>query len=85
MQNRERVEGLLSELHEKYAVSETSAEQDALMAQLQSQLAEWEGPDAPDGSVVTTAELLIDQLEERHPQLSAGLREFVRMLGGIGI
>ena len=85
MHPKENVEGLLTELHEKYAVSETSAEQDALMAQLQSQLAEWEGPQPPDGSIVTTAELLIDNLEERHPHLSAGLREFVRMLGRIGI
>jgi len=85
MPQKQEMEGLLSALHEKYAASDTSPEQDALMAQLQAQLADWEGPQPPDGSVVTTAELLIDQLEERHPHLSAALREVVNLLGRIGI
>lgn len=85
MPHKEKMEGLLTELHEKYAASDTSPAQDALMAQLQSQLSDWDGPKPGDGSVVTTAELLIDELEERHPQLSAALRELVQALGRIGI
>lgn len=82
---RQHIEGLLTQLHEKFAVSDTSPQQEALLLQLQSQLADWEGPAAPDGSVVTTAELLVEELDERHPHLSQILREIVDALGRIGI
>jgi hypothetical protein len=82
---REKIEGLLSQLHEKFADSETSPEQEALMQQLQSQLSDWEGPKPADGSVVTTAEMLLEEVEEMHPQLSLLLREMLEALGNIGI
>ncbi len=82
---KQHIEGLLTQLHDKFATSDTSPEQEALMQQLQSQLSGWEGPEAPDGSVVTTAEMLLEELEERHPQLAQVLRELVDGLGKIGI
>lgn len=85
MQHKETLEGLLTQLHERLASTDTSAEQDALLAQLQAQLSEWDGPKPADGSVVTTAEMLLDTLRERHPQLSAVLREMLDTLGRIGI
>jgi hypothetical protein len=85
MPHKEKMEGLLSELHAKYAASDTSPAQDALMEQLQSQLAEWDGPKPADGSVITTAELLVEELKERHPQISAVLRELVQALARVGL
>ncbi|MDR0782073.1 MAG: DUF4404 family protein [Pseudomonadales bacterium] len=85
MPHKAKMEGLLSTLHEKYAASDTSLEQDALMEQLQAQLTDWEGPQPADGSIITTAELLVEALEERHPQVSAALRELLQALGRIGI
>ncbi|MDR2213838.1 MAG: DUF4404 family protein [Pseudomonadales bacterium] len=85
MQHKEKIAGLLENLHEKYATSDTSAEQDALMTQLQAQLSDWQGPPPADGSVITTAELLIEALEENHPHISGVLRELVDALGRIGI
>lgn len=82
---REHIEGLLTQLHEKFAGTETSPEQEALMEQLQSQLAGWDGPAPADGNVVTTAELLREELEENHPHLSQVLREIIDALGRIGI
>jgi hypothetical protein len=82
---REKIEGLLSQLHEKFADSDTSPQQEALMQQLQSQLSEWEGPKPADGSVVTTAEMLLEEVEEKHPQLSHLLKEILDALGNIGI
>jgi len=82
---KQHIEGLLTQLHEKFATSDTSPEQEALMQQLQGQLAGWEGPTPPDGSVVSTAELLLEELKERHPQLAEVLRELVDGLGRIGI
>jgi len=79
------IEGLLTQLHEKFASSETSPEQEALMQQLQAQLADWEGPAVADGSVVTTAEMLLEELKEKHPQLAEVLREVLDGLGKIGI
>ncbi len=79
------IEGMLSHLHDRFATSDTSPEQDALLQQLQSQLAEWEGPAPPDGSVVTTAEMLLAELENEHPQLSHVVRELIAALGRIGI
>lgn len=79
---KQHIEGLLSRLHEKFAGSETSAEQQALMQQLQSQL---EGAKAPDDSVVTTAELLLLELKDRHPVIAEALRELIEELGSIGI
>ena len=83
---KQHVEGLMSQLHEKFAsTDDTSPEQKALLMQLQSQLAEWEGPKPADGSVVTTAELLLEEIDERHPQLTHLIREILDALGKIGI
>jgi hypothetical protein len=82
--SKQHIEGLLSNLHEKFATSETSPQQEALMQQLRSQLTDWEGP-RPDGSVVSTAEQLVEELEEEHPHLSHAVRELLDALGKIGI
>lgn len=79
------IDGLLTQLHEKFATSDTSPEQEALLRQLQGQLANWEGPVPADGSVVNTAEMLLEELKERHPQLAEVLRELLDGLGKIGI
>ncbi len=82
---KHHITGLLSQLHDKLAASDRSPEQEALLLQLQSQLADWEGPAPPDGSVVNTAEMLLETLKEKHPQLSRVLGELIATLGRIGI
>jgi len=82
---KQQITGLLTQLHDRFAASDTSPQQEALLQQLQAQLADWEGPAAPDGNVVTTAELLLDELKDKHPQLAELLRELVDGLGKIGI
>jgi len=82
---KQHIDGLLTQLHDRFATSDTSPQQEALLQQLQAQMADWDGPAAPDGSVVTTAELLLDELKEKHPQLAEVLRELVDGLGKIGI
>ena len=79
---KQHIEGLLTRLHERFAGSETSAEQQALMQQLQNQI---EGPQAPDNSVITTAEMLLLELKDRHPLIAEALRELIEELGSIGI
>lgn len=82
---KQKVEGLLTQLHEKFADSDTSPEQEALLLQLKSQLAEWEGPLPADGNIVTTAEMLSEEVAEKHPQLAHIVRELLDVLGRLGI
>ncbi|HHX82929.1 MAG TPA: DUF4404 family protein [Pseudomonadaceae bacterium] len=82
---KEKVEGLLSLLHDKLNAADTSPQQDALLQQMQSHLADWEGPLPADGNIVATAELLRETLEEKHPHLSRILKEIIDALGRIGI
>ncbi len=82
---RQKINGLLTQLHERFADSETSPQQEDLMLQLHSQLAEWDGPKPADGNVVMTAELLLEEFKEKHPNLSLVVREIIDELGKIGI
>jgi hypothetical protein len=82
---RQKVEGLLTQLHERFADSDTSPQQEALLQQLQGQLAEWEGPVPADGNVVNTAELLLEEVREKHPHLSRIVTEILDVLGRLGI
>lgn len=79
------ITGLVTQLHDQLTSSETSPEQEALLLQLHSQLENWEGPPAPDGSIVSTAELVLEELEDNHPQLALVVREIIDALGRIGI
>jgi ABC-type transporter Mla subunit MlaD len=82
---RQKVEGLLTQLHERFADSDTSPQQEALLQQLQGQLEEWEGPLPADGNIVNTAELLLEEVQDKHPQLSRLVSELLDVLGRLGI
>ncbi|MES2624053.1 MAG: DUF4404 family protein [Pseudomonadota bacterium] len=81
----EKITGLVTQLHDHITTSTTSPEQEALLLQLHSQLENWEGAPAPDGSPISTAELLLEELDDNHPQLSLVIREIIDALGRIGI
>jgi hypothetical protein len=82
---KHKIAGLFTRLHEKFADSDTSPAQEALLLQLQSQLADWDGPPAADGNLVATAQLLLETLEEEHPQLSRLVQEILEAMARIGI
>ena len=82
---KQKIEGLMTQLHERFASSDTSPQQEALLQQLRSQLAEWDGPTPADGNVVTTTELLLDELEEQHPHMTQIVKEILDTLGRLGI
>ena len=81
---KQHIEGLLGELHDRFADSDTSPQQEAMLAQMQSQLAEWEGPKPPE-DFEETAELLLQEVEEDHPLASKIIREIITTLGNIGV
>ena len=60
---KQHIEGLIGQLHDKFADSDTSPQQEAMIAQMQSQLAEWEGPNPPS-DFRETAELLYQEMED---------------------
>ncbi len=81
---KQQIEGLLTQLHEKFADSNTSPQQEAMLAQLQSQLTDWEGR-KPSGNFTETAELLLQEIEEEHPKAAGIIREIINTLGNIGV
>ena len=82
--HKRHIEGLITQLHEKFADSDTSVQQEAMLAQMQSQLAEWEGP-KPPGNFTETAELLLQEVEEDHPTAARLVREIINALNSIGV
>lgn len=81
---KSHIAGLITQLHEKFADSDTSPQQEAALARMQSELSEWEGP-KPPASFTETAELLLQEVEEEHPKAAALLREIINSLNSIGV
>jgi hypothetical protein len=79
------IEGVMANLHRKFAGTETSREQEELLQKLQSQLLDWDGPKPSGDDPTVTAELLAAELEAEHPHLSGIVRELILELGRIGI
>ena len=82
---REKIEGLISRLHERLATTDTSPEQDRMLAQMQSQLQEWKGAPQSDGDMRETAELLLEDIEEKHPKAAMVLRDIIETLHYAGL
>ena len=79
---KQHIEGLIGQLHDKFANTETSAQQDAMITQMQSQLADWEGPNPPR-DFRETAELLYQELEDEHPTAARLIQEVINTLTNI--
>jgi hypothetical protein len=81
---KQHIEGLISQLHDKFADSDTSPQQEQMLAQMRSQLADWEGP-KPPATFQETAELLLEELEEEHPTAAGIIAEIIRSLNNMGV
>ena len=81
---KQHIEGLISELHDRFADSDTSPQQEAMLEQMKSELAEWEGPKPSEG-FRTTAERLLQEMEEDHPRTAAVIHEIINTLNNIGV
>ena len=80
-----KIEGLISQLHDRIGDDQTSPEQARMLAQLQSQLAGSEGLDPGNGDPRTTAELLLEDIEEHHPKAAMILRDIIETLHHAGL
>ena len=81
---KHHIEGLITQLHDRFADSDTSPEQEAMLARMKSQLAEWEGPKPPE-DFSETAEMLLQEVEEEHPKAAGLVREIINALNSIGV
>ena len=81
---KQHIEGLLSELHERFADSDTSPQQEAMLQQMRGELADWEGP-KPSQDFYETAEMLLQDIEEDHPTAARLVREIINTLNNIGV
>ncbi len=80
-----RIENLMTELHERFGEQQMSAEQQHLLSELQAHM-----HDVTDGTVkeptpLETIQLMIEDLGDNHPNVSALLRELLDTLKNIGV
>lgn len=80
-----KITGLISDLHEKLSSSDSSPQQELLLAQLQAQLDSWEGPKPPNGDLKNITEELLAEIEEKHPKASRIALEILESLGHLGL
>lgn len=80
-----KIEGLISQLHDRIGDEQTSPEQARMLAELQGQLTGSEALNPGNGDPRTTAELLLEDIEERHPKAAMVLREIIDTLHHAGL
>lgn len=82
---QEKVQNLMSELHELFGTGEPSAEQANLLKSLDYYLHEQSETTPPDPSPIETLELLAEQMGDQHPRASGILRELMETLKNMGV
>lgn len=82
---KEKIQNLLTELHESYGSSEPSAQQQMLLAEVQRHVHDMGTPEVQDQSFSDTLELLVEEMKEDHPQGAAIVTQIMKVLVDIGI
>lgn len=82
---QQRLENLMSELHEQFGTVEPSPQQQRLMRDLQAHIHSTSEPTPEDPSLIESAELLLESLEGDHPRSTGILREILATLRNIGV
>jgi Predicted hydrolases or acyltransferases (alpha/beta hydrolase superfamily) len=80
-----KIENLMTELHERFGEQQMSAEQQRLLRELQSHVHDVTDGAVKDPTPLETIQLMIDDLGENHPNVSALLRELLDTLKNIGV
>ena len=76
---------LISDLHDSFGDEETSQQQQQLMQQLQIYVHDIDTAEPVPPSLIESAEILLDEVEEGYPQTAAIIRQVIKALGNIGI
>jgi hypothetical protein len=75
----------MSSLHDQFGDDEISAQQQQLMQDLESHIHGMNEAAPVDPNIQETLTLLLDDVEERHPQSAAIIREVMEALKNMGI
>lgn len=82
---KQKIENLMSELHETFGDSEVSPEQEALLKSVEEHIHSSSELEAPEPNLLESLELLVTEIEEDHPRASAVVAEILRTLRNIGV
>lgn len=80
-----KIENLMTELHDRFGEMETSPQQERLLAELQAHVHDVSEGSVKDPTPLETIQLMIDDLGDNHPNVSALLRELLDTLKNIGV
>lgn len=83
--SKNKIENLMSQLHEQFGTVEPSPQQQRLMNDLESHIHNTSEPAPEDPSLIESAELLLESLEGEHPRSTAIMRELLDTLRNIGV
>ncbi len=79
---KQKLENLMTELHDAFGNDSPSESQKQLLASLEAHIHEFNAAAPIDPTPLETVELLLEQLGEEHPKTSAILTEFIGVLRG---
>jgi hypothetical protein len=82
---KQRIEALISELHDLYGDDQPSEAQKRLLAEVERRIHPAGVPGEPDPVPLETLELLTEELSEEHPRSTAIFREILETLKNIGV
>ena len=82
---RQELQNLITRLHEQFGSDAASPEQQRWMQSLQQHLHAPNEPAPTEPNLADTANLLLESLEEEHPQAAGIVREILQTLGRLGL
>lgn len=80
-----KIENLMTELHDRFGEMEASPQQERLLAELQAHVHDVSEGSVKDPTPLESIQLMIDDLGDNHPNVSALLRELLDTLKNIGV
>ena len=82
---KQTLQNLISTLHEQFGDDITSPQQQQLMQNLENHIHAMDESDPADPDIQETLTLLVENVEVRHPQAAALIREVMEALKNMGI
>ena len=80
-----KITNLITSLHERFGDDLTSPQQQQLIRDLQSHIHAWDEKEPVDPSFQDAVNLLLEDIEEKHPKAAALVREITHVLQNIGV
>ena len=81
----DNLKALIIDLHDSFGDDETSPQQQQLMQQLKTYVHDIDTAEPVPPSLIESAEILLDEVEEGYPQTAAIIRQVIKALGNMGI